>query len=99
MTDPFYDKTRRQALVDRGLMPCGHDQHYTDTADEGTSHCVYCRALAAEDEIKRLQSERDTWKDASDGYHKSLVKLSKLHDEVCQLCDKLREAEQAEAKP
>jgi len=37
---------------------CGHDERYTDTADDGTAHCVYCRALAAEAEIKRLQTER-----------------------------------------
>jgi len=38
---------------------CGHDERYTDTADEGTSYCVYCRALAAEKEIKRLQAKLD----------------------------------------
>ena len=38
---------------------CDHDARFTDTADEGTSHCVYCRALAAEREVERLLEEID----------------------------------------
>lgn len=35
---------------------CGHDDRFSDWADEGTGHCVYCRALAAEVEIERLRA-------------------------------------------
>ena len=38
-------------------MACNHDMQWVDTGDEGTSHCVYCRCLAAEKEIERLEAE------------------------------------------
>jgi len=33
---------------------CGHDARFVDSSDEGTSHCVYCRALAAEADMALL---------------------------------------------
>ncbi len=36
---------------------CKHDDKFIDMADEGTSHCVYCRAMAAEVEVERLREE------------------------------------------
>jgi len=35
-------------------MICKHDPKFIDTGDEGTSHCVYCRCLAAEAIVNRL---------------------------------------------
>lgn len=30
---------------------CEHDEKFYDCGGEGTSHCVYCRCLAAESEV------------------------------------------------
>ena len=34
---------------------CDHDDKFIDSGDEGTSHCVYCRCLAAEADVVRLR--------------------------------------------
>jgi len=61
---------------------CTHWDRYTDTGDEGTSHCVYCRCLAAEAEVERLQQQLDCYVAMKEGVG---IRIGDLEAEIERL--------------